>query len=190
MCPDVGLGGLTLGGGNGWLESVYGTACDNLNSVELVTADAELIRADSDVRADLLWAMRGAGANFGVATALQCRLHPVTTIMFGSFEYQSSQVRPVLRFLREFAERAPDQLVLFIELPGQWGDSGMELTVAYVGDPKAAEPLIKELRDAIRPASGEIQPPLTRKRWGLRRRRAARSPVIVGMVSFRSSPTR
>jgi len=158
VCPDVGLGGLTLGGGNGWLESVYGTACDNLNSVELVNADAELIRADSDERADLLWAMRGAGANFGVATVLQCRLHPVTTIMFGAFEYQAAQVRPVLRFLREFSERAPDQLVLLIELPGQWGDSGMELTVGYVGDPKAAEPLIKELRDATRPASGEIQP--------------------------------
>lgn len=157
-CPDVAIGGLTLGGGNGWLESVYGTACDNLDSVELVTADAELIRADSDEREDLFWAMRGAGANFGVATALEYRLYPVTTIMFGSFEYQSSQVRPALRFLREFAARAPDRLVLATEIPGQWGGSGMELTVAYVGDSKAAEPLIKELRAATRPASGEIQP--------------------------------
>lgn len=157
-CPDVAIGGLTLGGGNGWLEGVYGTACDNLNSVELITADGELIRADSNEGADLFWAMRGAGANFGVATTLQYRLYPVTTLMFGSFEYQPSQVRPVLRFLREYAARAADQLSLLIEVPGQWGDSGMELSVAYVGDSKAAEPLIKELRDATKPAAGKIQP--------------------------------
>jgi FAD/FMN-containing dehydrogenase len=157
VCPDVAVGGLTLGGGNGWLEGVYGTACDNLDSVELVTADGELLRADSAERADLFWAMRGAGPNFGVATRLEYRLHPVTTVMFGAFEYQPSQARPVMRFLREFAMRAPDQLSLVIEVPGQWGDSGMELAVVYVGDSKAAQPLIKELRDATKPTAGEIQ---------------------------------
>ena len=157
-CPDVAIGGLTLGGGNGWLESVYGTACDNLKSVELVTADGDLVRADSNERADLFWAMCGAGANFGVATVLEYRLYPVTTLMFGAFEYQPSQVRPVLRFLREYAARAPDELVLAIEIPGRWGDSGMEVTVAYVGGPQAAAPLIKELRDATKPTAGEIQP--------------------------------
>jgi FAD/FMN-containing dehydrogenase len=158
VCPDVAVGGLTLGGGNGWLESVYGTACDNLIAVEVVTADGSLVRASQDERADLFWAMRGAGANFGIATALESRLHSVTTIMFGALEYQLAQVRPALRFVREFAARAPDSLALFLELPGQWGESAMELTVAYIGDAAAATPLIKEFRDATKPASGEIQP--------------------------------
>ena len=61
-CPDVGIGGLTLGGGNGFLETVYGTASDNLLSVDLVTADGESGRANATERPDLYWAMRGAGA--------------------------------------------------------------------------------------------------------------------------------
>jgi len=157
-CPDVGLGGLTLGGGNGWLESVYGTACDNLAAVELVTADGELVRADANEHPDLYWAMRGAGANFGVATALEIKLHPVTTIMFGALEYRPSQVREMLRFLRGYAPHAPDQLALFADVPGQFGESGLELTVAYVGDAKGGEPVIKQLRDATKPMSGAIQP--------------------------------
>ena len=69
--------------------------------------------------------MRGAGANFGVATALEYKLHPVTTIMFGALEYRPSQVRDALRFLREYAPHAPDELGLFVEIPGQWGESGL-----------------------------------------------------------------
>ena len=157
-CPDVGVGGLTLGGGNGWLESVYGTACDNLTSVELVTADGELTRANASEHPDLYWAMRGAGANFGVATALEYKLYPVTTIMFGSLEYQPSQVRDVLRFLRDYAPHAPDELVLIADVPGQWGQSGLEMSVAYIGDAKRGEPIIKKLRDATKPVSGSIQP--------------------------------
>ena len=134
--PDVGIGGLTLGGGNGWLESVYGTASDNLLSVDVVTADGESRRANANENSDLYWAMRGAGANFGVATALEYKLYPVTTIMFGSLEYKPSQVRDVLRFLRDYAPQAPDQLALIIDVPGQFGESGAELTVAYVGEPR------------------------------------------------------
>ena len=157
-CPDVGIGGLTLGGGNGWLESVYGTASDNLISADVVTADGESRRADANENSDLYWAMRGAGANFGVATALEYKLYPVTTIMFGSLEYKPSQVRDVLRFLRDYAPQVPDQLALIIDVPGQFGESGAELTVAYVGDAKNGEPIIKKLRDATNPASGAIQP--------------------------------
>jgi FAD/FMN-containing dehydrogenase len=157
VCPDVGLGGLTLGGGNGWLETVYGTASDNLISVEVVTADGDAVSANANERPDLYWAMRGAGANFGVATALEYKLHPVTTIMFGALEYRPSQVRDALRFLREYAPHAPDELGLFVEIPGQWGESGLELSVVYVGDPKRGEPIIKKLRDATKPVAGAIE---------------------------------
>jgi len=157
-CPDVGIGGLTLGGGNGFLETVYGTACDNLLAVEVVTANGESRSANASENPDLYWAMRGAGANFGVATALEYKLYPVTTIMFGSLEYKPSQVRDVLRFLRDYAPHAPDQLGLIIDVPGQFGESGAELTVAYVGDPKQGEPIIKQIHDATKPVSGTIQP--------------------------------
>jgi len=156
-CPDVGIGGLTLGGGNGFLETVYGTASDNLLSVDVVTADGESGPANVNERPDLYWAMRGAGANFGVATTLEYKLYPVTTIMFGSLEYKPSQVRDVLRFLRDYAPHAPDELGLIIDVPGQFGESGAELTIAYVGDAKQGEPIVKQIREATKPVSGTIQ---------------------------------
>src|SRR5205085_1959435 len=112
-CPDVAVAGLTLGGGNGFLENVYGTASDNLLSAEVVTADAESKHVNTNNNPDLYWAIRGAGANFGIATMLECRLHPVNTVIFGSLEFKKSQVRDVLRFIRDYAPHAPDELGMF-----------------------------------------------------------------------------
>ena len=77
-CPTVGLAGLTLGGGEGLLMSKYGAACDNLISAELVTVDARQVRASQDADWELFWAVRGGGGNFGVVTALEYRLHPLS----------------------------------------------------------------------------------------------------------------
>src|SRR5690349_302400 len=74
---STGVAGLTLGGGSGWLERKHGLACDNLLAAELVTADGELVRASVAENSDLLWALRGAGGNFGVVTSLDLALHPV-----------------------------------------------------------------------------------------------------------------
>ena len=73
----TGIAGLTLGGGLGWLMARYGLAADNLVSVELVTADGAITEVSEESDADLLWALRGGGGNFGIATALTYRLHPL-----------------------------------------------------------------------------------------------------------------
>src|SRR6185295_14998534 len=88
---SVGLGGLTLGGGIGWMVRKYGLAIDNLLSVELVTADGRLLRASAEEHSDLFWALRGGGGNFGVATAFQFRLQPAGTILGGAVVYPATR---------------------------------------------------------------------------------------------------
>src|SRR3954469_16070680 len=83
VVSSTGIAGLTLGGGLGWLMSKYGLALDNLLSVQLVTANAEVIRATHEEHPDLFWALRGGGGNFGVATSLEYQLHPIGPTVTG-----------------------------------------------------------------------------------------------------------
>ncbi|GAA0459613.1 FAD-linked oxidase [Paractinoplanes deccanensis] len=107
----TGVAGLTLGGGFGWLMRRCGLAADNLLSVELVTADGTVTRVDGDTDADLFWALRGGGGNFGVATALEFRLHPVGPVVTGgAVFYPAASAGRVLRWYRGFLRDAPDVL--------------------------------------------------------------------------------
>ncbi|MBG0566084.1 FAD-binding oxidoreductase [Actinoplanes aureus] len=107
----TGVAGLTLGGGMGWLMRRYGLAADNLRAVRLVTADGMTSRADRTADADLFWALRGGGGNFGVATALQFRLHPVgPAVTGGAAFYPAAVAGPVLRWYRDFVQDCPDVL--------------------------------------------------------------------------------
>jgi FAD/FMN-containing dehydrogenase len=105
----TGVGGFTLGGGTGWLDRKFGLACDNLVSVELVTANGELVTASADEHPELFWALHGGGGNFGVATALTFKLYdvPVVTAAFLIFEPEHSE--EVIRVFRDFIEQAPDE---------------------------------------------------------------------------------
>ena len=87
VVSTTGIAGLTLGGGYGWLQGKYGLAIDNLASVEVVTADGGVVRASEEDNADLFWALRGGGGNFGVATSFTFRLHPVSTVFGGLIAY-------------------------------------------------------------------------------------------------------
>jgi FAD/FMN-containing dehydrogenase len=107
---STGVGGLTLGGGIGHLIAQHGLTCDNLIGAEVVTPDGTVIHASPDEDADLLWALRGGGGNFGVATRLEFRLHPLDGIVGGLLAYGGDGVREALRRFREIAVSASREL--------------------------------------------------------------------------------
>lgn len=106
----TGIAGLTLGGGLGWLNGRYGLACDNLLAAEVVTADGHLVRASEDEHPALFWALRGGGGNFGVVTAFEYQLHPVTRVLAGALIFGWSVAPQLLRFYDELVKAAPDEL--------------------------------------------------------------------------------
>jgi FAD/FMN-containing dehydrogenase len=105
---NTGIGGLTLGGGLGWLMGKHGLTVDNLISVDVVTADGQLRKASASDAPDLFWALRGGGGNFGVVTSFEYRLHPVTEVLGGLVIHPLDQAREVLRFYRDFCRTLPD----------------------------------------------------------------------------------
>lgn len=107
---ETGIAGLTLGGGVGYLRRKYGLSCDNLLSVDVVTADGREITADEHNHADLFWALRGGGGNFGVVTAFEYRLHPVgPEVMTLNPFYPIEEAQRVFSAWREFSLTAPDE---------------------------------------------------------------------------------
>ena len=113
IISTTGVAGLTLGGGIGHLARGCGLSCDNLISADVVTADGRLLTASEDENADLFWALRGGGGNFGVVTSLEYRLHPVREIYGGPIFYPVDHAAEVMRFYREFIAQAPEQLGAF-----------------------------------------------------------------------------
>jgi FAD/FMN-containing dehydrogenase len=117
IVTHTGIAGLTLGGGIGWLMRKYGAAVDNLLSADLVTADGEVVSAGEERNADLFWGIRGGGGNFGIATSFEYRLHPVGPIVLaGPIFHPLERAGEVLRFYREFAAAAPDEVTTIFEL--------------------------------------------------------------------------
>jgi FAD/FMN-containing dehydrogenase len=107
---STGVGGLTLGGGIGYLTRQYGLTIDNLLSVDMVLADGSFITADKDRNSDLFWAVRGGGGNFGVVTSFEFRLHPVKMVYAGPTFWPLEQSADVMRAYREFIVTAPEQV--------------------------------------------------------------------------------
>jgi FAD/FMN-containing dehydrogenase len=107
---STGVAGLTLGGGIGHLTAQFGLTCDNLVGAELVTPDGATVRADEEENGELLWGLRGGGGNFGVATRLEFRLHPVDRVIGGVITYAGTGVREGLRRFREITAGAPRDL--------------------------------------------------------------------------------
>ena len=118
--PDVGVVGYSLGGGISWLARRYGMAANSVTAVELVNADGELVRADADHEPELFWALRGGGGSFGVVTALEFRLYPITEVHAGVLFFPIERGREVLAAWRRWIEDVPDEVTSvgrFLQFP-------------------------------------------------------------------------
>jgi FAD/FMN-containing dehydrogenase len=153
----TGIAGLTLGGGFGWLTRKYGLTIDNLVSAEVIIADGNQIRTSETENADLFWAIRGGGGNFGVVTEFEFELHPVgPEILAGLIVFPLSQAKQVLTQYRKFVESAPEELNVWVVLrkapplpflpENVHGKEVVVLAVFYAGDIAEGEKLIEPLR--------------------------------------------
>ena len=133
VVSTTGVGGLTLGGGLGWLMGKHGLAVDSLRAVELVTANGDIVRASAEEHPDLFWALRGGGGNFGVATWLEFEVYPVgPTVTGGLVAHPFAAARDVLRFYREFTASLPDELTAFAGVLHAPDGSGTKLAAIIV----------------------------------------------------------
>jgi hypothetical protein len=110
ILSTTGIGGLTLGGGQGYLTRKYGLTIDNLVAADVVLADGSFGQASEDENADLFWALRGGSGNFGVVTSFVYRLHPVSTVVAGPMLWPLARAAEVMRFYRDFLSEAPEEL--------------------------------------------------------------------------------
>ena len=155
----TGIAGLTLGGGLGWLNGRYGLACDNLRSADVVTADGRLVRASGQENADLFWAIRGGGGNFGVVTSFEYQLHPVDLALAGGLSYPLTMAAKVLRFYDDFVKTAPDELSTAASLAlTPSGEPTVFVAVCYCGQVDEGERVLRPLRAFQRPVEDWIQP--------------------------------
>src|SRR5918998_599067 len=147
VARPTGVAGLTLGGGHGFLMRKHGLVCDNLLSVDLVTADGRLLTVSATEHDDLFWGLRGGGGNFGVATSFEYQLHEVGPVLGGMLIYPLSRAKEILRVYRDVTSEAPDDLFMFAilaTLPD--GTQAVAILVCYAGPVAEGERLLNPLR--------------------------------------------
>jgi len=159
LISTTGVGGLTLGGGIGWLMRRQGLACDNLAAVELVTADGQLVHASETEHPDLFWGVRGGGGNFGVVTALTFRLRPLDGVVSGMLVHPLERAKEALRFYRAFTAAAPDTLTVFAALmTSPEGAKICALVPGWSGPADEATAALAELRAFGPPLADSVAP--------------------------------
>jgi FAD/FMN-containing dehydrogenase len=156
---DTGIAGLTLGGGYGWLGGKYGLACDNVLSVDVVTAEGQLVTASASENADLFWGVRGAGANFGIVTSFEYQLHPVGPVLGGMVLYPMSKGKEVLCFFDEFSRTCPDEVSLIsLLLTTPDGTPAVGIAACYCGPLAQGEKILRPLRTFAAPLADLMAP--------------------------------
>ncbi len=165
----TGIAGLTLGGGFGWITRKHGMTIDNLLSADVVTADGELVQASGEENADLFWALRGGGGNFGVVTSFEFRLHPVgPEVLSGLVVHPLEGARELLRAYRRIAVEGPDEMTCWVVMrkapplpfiPAEWhGREVLVFAMCYSGDMAKGEKALAELRALGRPIADVVSP--------------------------------
>jgi FAD/FMN-containing dehydrogenase len=157
VISTTGIAGLTLGGGIGYLSRGLGLSLDNLVSADVVTADGQFLVASEDENADLFWALRGGGGNFGVCTALEYQLHPVEDVYWGPMFFEIEETENVFRFYRDYIKDAPEEMGVFPAfqiappLPfipeDRHGDLFVALVACWAGPPEEGEQRFKPFHD-------------------------------------------
>jgi FAD/FMN-containing dehydrogenase len=141
----TGVAGLTLGGGIGHLIGMHGLTLDNLVSAEVVLADGSLVTASEAADADLLWALRGGGGNFGVVTEFEFELHPLPAAWGGVISFAQPHVGDAVRLFRDVMASAPDELVMMVSLR----EAAAHVMVCFAGDAAAGEETVGPLREQL-----------------------------------------
>jgi FAD/FMN-containing dehydrogenase len=158
--PDTGIAGLTLGGGIGWLSGKHALSCDNLVSADVVTADGRFLTASATDNADLLWALRGGGGNFGVVTSFEYQLHPVgPMVLAGMAFYPFEKAKEFLKFYGDFSSNIPDQMNTVAGLgTSPDGHKVGVMGICYHGSIQDGEKALRPLRKFGPPLADYIQP--------------------------------
>src|SRR5829696_6282964 len=158
--PTTGIAGLTLGGGLGFLMRSCGLACDNLLAADVVLANGSFVTASAIENADLFWALRGGGGNFGVVTNFEFQLRPVGPVLLAGFVFHPLAVaKDALRFYREFTANAPDELQAYcVLLSSPDGHPCLAFIACYNGPLEAGEAAVAPLRAWGQPLEDTIQP--------------------------------
>jgi len=168
VVSTTGVGGLTLGGGIGYLARGLGLSCDNLVSAEVVTADGQVVTASEREHEDLFWALRGGSGNFGVATSLEFRLHPVDNIYGGPMFFDLADAEAVLRFYRDWIKTAPEAFGGFPAfqiapplpfIPEQrHGQTMLAFIACWAGPLDEGEAVLKPLHDVAEVVAEHVGP--------------------------------
>jgi hypothetical protein len=156
-CPDVGLGGLTLGGGENMLMARYGAVCDNVLATELVLADGRLVVANSREHPDLFWAVRGGGGNFGIATRFEYQLVRHASMLSGLLYFPVVRTAEVLRIYRDLMVQAPDELQTAGGLMGTPDGLTLMVSFCYCGVLAEGGRIADRWRKALRPTKDTLQ---------------------------------
>jgi FAD/FMN-containing dehydrogenase len=169
IVTDTGIAGLTLGGGFGWLTRRYGYTCDNLLSVDVVTADGSFLTASEKENSDLFWGLRGGGGNFGIVTSFEYQAYPVgPQVTAGIVIHSMEKARAVVGFFREFSATAPEELCCLLTLrlapaapflpPEVHGKPIVGIAVCHSGSLEDGERAVLPLKEFGDPLADTIAP--------------------------------
>ena len=167
LISTTGVGGLTLGGGHGYLSRKYGLTVDNLRSADVVLADGRWVRASEEENPDLFWAIRGGGGNFGVVTSFEFDLHPVETVVGGPMFWPIDELEATMRWYRDWLPEASEDVYAFYmigEVPGEpfpeeiHGEKVCGLVWCYTGPEDHIDDVLAPAREVAEPLFEHVGP--------------------------------